>query len=735
MYFSAHDGGVANIVWLAGDTHVVSIGVSDHIAVQWRCLYDGSKEEAEIFSKKEEGAGDKLLTSATRSLGGQDYSDALIPRSSDIFGKVPQWRSALCPPTRREELDVAMVSSAESSAWVHLDHVHGIRLRDSLHSVRYNANGDMLFIVADVAVVALRDQQMQQLIYSGHKAATICLEVNSQGRIAASGDLSRYPEIHLWDACSAEPIATLRNIHKEGITCLSFNPSGDRLVSLGQDPHHCIAIHQSVTRNWDDGFLLATVSTSFEKMLWVLHLDEDEARFPISVGGLSGIQFFRWSNAGVERSIGVFGKENVIQPLLCAVVGKKERREGEDKIVENAEVSLLTGTLSGHIYEWRDGRVVRSVQAYDEPITAMAALGRAKGKKLRSKQQVEEGDIWLATGSGDGLVKIWSCNLKQLYMINIFLFYPAPADLHCHLLQCNAANSRLAIGVKSGELYETTLLTKSYTCLLQGHQSMQLMGLACNPVNEDEYATAGDDGQVIVWSISIKSCLRKALVEAATRCVVYSEDGKRLAVGLGGNEKSSSRDGTFVILEAHSLQVLYEDRKAKKAINDARWTSAAFNVLLFASADGKVYLHDAISYELLRTIAAPSGSSITHIDLSREGIFVRLTTADEELFDAKVKDGSIAANPILTQDVVWSSYHCPYYWQTQGTLFLLFLSKVWFKLLHRSVEVFNGGRVRHCDRCLPLAATRRGLLSERRLEIVRLPLHRLRGTVSASLSA
>ena len=49
-----------------------------------------------------------------------------------------------------------------------------------------------------------------QVVYDGHKHSVLSLDVDSTGNIAATGEGSRNPELHLWDARSAQHILTVR---------------------------------------------------------------------------------------------------------------------------------------------------------------------------------------------------------------------------------------------------------------------------------------------------------------------------------------------------------------------------------------------------------------------------------------------------------------------------------------------------------------------------------------------
>ena len=599
----------------------------DHIVIQWKCVYDTSKELGDFDAKLNASEDFSVL-------GGHEYKDSAIERTSDNYGKVQHWRSSICPPTKNiDEILLPPVVKAD------LEQVHGVRISDTHHSVRYNANGNLVFIIGSLGVIQ-SSALHQQLFYQQHRHPLVSISVTLDGLFAASGEVHEDPEIHIWDACNAYSISRFHGLHRKSITCLAFNQSGGSLVSLGQDPMNSIVILRSPSCKWEDAFVVCSMSTCFEKMLWVLYFDENP--YPICVGGKGGLLFYRTGVAGAERKKGVFGKDKVMQPLVCGTQG----------LSDGHSTSIITGTVSGHLYEWRDEQIVRSVSAHDMTIASVANLGR-----------------WgYATGATDGMVKVWSTDLKQLYTINLLQFIPVPVDMSVYILQANLRHTKLAIGMKSGELYEFALLSRSNQVVNQGHGSLQLHSISACPTNPDEYATAGDDGSVIIWSIERKSCVRRVEIDAASRAMAWSNDGSKIVVGIGGNPGILAKDGAFMILDASTLQIIFEDRKSKRMITDAAWAGGEYAIIALSSADGKVYLHDSVTYDLKKVIAVPNIQTvIKRIDLSNDGQYLRMGT-EAGLFVVVTSDGSVASDPKDTRDVNWLTFGSTYDWLTQGTL-------------------------------------------------------------------
>lgn len=202
-----------------------------------------------------------------------------------------------------------------------------------------------------------------------------------------------------------------------------------------------------------------------------------------------------------------------------------------------------------------------------------------------------------------------------------------------------------------------------------------------NPTNHDEYVTVGDDGVVRVWSLSQRRCLRRSTVEVAGRCAGWSPDGTHIAIGIGGDPTMNTKDGAIMILASNSLDVIFEDRKAKFTISDVKYSPSG-TVLVVVSRDGKVYLHDCTSenaaqqYRLLTVIPLElKDAFVTHIDFNTSSTILKLSTSTCELLHYDLGEypyQSAQVIPLATtvRDESWATNHVPYGWLIKGIVFV-----------------------------------------------------------------
>jgi len=626
---AGHSGPISQVAWLAGDGTIITIGTKDHCVLQWKCIFDTTRESGD------EG-GLSCEDSEVDRDAGHEVKESDIVRTTDNFGKVQQWSTSIAPPSDPVDDDTTVPGVVPE-----LDFVHGARLSDCRQTVCYNDDGHTVYIVANFGVIFDRDSQVQH-VYQGHANGLISLAVDSAGKVAATGELHKNPELHLWDARTAEKICKFQGLHRRGITSLAFSASSEFLVSLGQDVMHSVVVLRSPSGRWTDGHVLCSSSVSPSKMLWALHVQDNE--FPVIVGGAGTIFFFRPSGVTMERTRGVFGKRRKLQPVLCAVQGEPVTGGGTA-----GQSAILTGTVTGHIYVWENQKVTSTITAHDSPIFAIAKLRRG-----------------YATAGKDGLVKLWSARLQQVHTYNLQTFSPTPNAPPCHALSCNLLGTRIAVGMRSGEIYEISLATHSNIMLVEGHSYRELHALDTNPQVGDEYATLGDDGVLRVWSYQLRTCIRRANVEAAGRALTYSPDGTKIFIGLGGDPTQATKDGAFMVLDNRSLEILFEDRKAKLYITDIKFSPSG-EIVAMASADSRVYLHSARDYAHLSTIDTPSKTcAVTRVDFSLDGLLLRLSTSLDELFHFTIETREVITAPLAVRDVHWTSNNCPYTWFSQG---------------------------------------------------------------------
>lgn len=66
----------------------------------------------------------------------------------------------------------------------------------------------------------------QQKYYQGHQAKISCLTRHPSRFVVATGEVKEYPQIHVWDCQSREPLSILSTSHLGGVIQIAFSPEG-----------------------------------------------------------------------------------------------------------------------------------------------------------------------------------------------------------------------------------------------------------------------------------------------------------------------------------------------------------------------------------------------------------------------------------------------------------------------------------------------------------------------------
>lgn len=676
---TGHAGPISAIGWSAGDGRVFTLGAKDHVILQWKVVYDEARESGDEGGKScedsevEKDGGRGLKAVARKRTANTGVTTKLVPSASpapkkDTSGAgvkaeksqsapltLPPWTEAICQPSK-EVVESPLLPDDR----LEIDYVHGVRTQDARQSIRYNQDGNTVHLAAACAVVYDRST-LQQRIYGGHKNPIISIDIDASGKFAATGELHDNPAVHIWDARTTKMITTVDSIHRNGIISLAFSATAEYLATLGQDSGYSLVVLRSATRRWADCYVAYTTAVWHRKMLWVMYIEANP--FPVVCGGEGAMLFFRQAGKGAERTKGTFGKKRRIQPILCAALGQTM----SDTVNGGLQTSIVTGTVTGDLLVWFNQKVIQAVPAHQAPIFAVARVGH-------------DG---LASAGKDGLIKMWDRGLQCIYTYNLETFSPPPFGpniVHALTVNRNSGSNRLLVGTKGGSVYEISIPTHSSVLLMESHAQNELYGLHTNPTNPDEYVTVGDDGYLRIWSISLHQCIKRTCLDFAARAVSWSLDGSYLVVGLGGDPRANTKDGAFMILDGQTLDLILEDRRAKQFITDIKFHPGGPNVggsagnfesttsvFVMLSVDGKVYLHDAKTYKLLRSISLPTRSrGLTRVDFSVDGTILRVATDADELIHFRTIDGEVIASPTGVRDVQWRTATCPNTWLTQG---------------------------------------------------------------------
>ena len=585
-----HVGVIRRMAWVAGDSHLITVGGLDRTVCVWRfepdiAETDDSMSHQDACLEEYDDAIDADAGCAMAAAIDRAFKtiNARFVASRDtrqttgnLESATSAWISAIVPPSNLEQED-----PGAPQLRLRLDFAHGQRSDDTRKCAGYNAKGGIVYVCGALGVVydarthsqsfqfhhptgsaptisSLSSAESHAVQGSGALADVSSLAVSYDGKFAASGDQARFPRVRIWDAMTGNSICALPRHLRRGIISLTFSKNGRHLAAIAGDFDHSYALYKTHSGGWEDATRVSFSSGTKSRVFCAGFVGRDA--YPCFVGTRNGAEFV-WPGAcsGIRRQRGLFGDYRCPKvPILCVTraisvatdVGDVRTKSHADRNTDMAAKKMssdtvaLTGTMAGSLYMWIGTSVQDHIlNAHDGPVYAIAATQKR---------------LAYATAGRDGAVKLWSSHLQPLRSFKlaesrISLLTPVAASL------CFRApnETKLLVIARSGEMCELTTYSGGMVLLTEAHarskrHATESHGLDVNPKFGDIYATCGDDSTVRVWSCEARRCIMRVLPDilggAAARSCSWAPDGMHLAVGLGGDPLDKARDGTLVVL-------------------------------------------------------------------------------------------------------------------------------------------------------------------------------------------
>lgn len=555
--------------------------------------------------------------------------------------------------------------------------------------VYYNSSDNIIYSSHHFGHIMHRFDSFQYH-YTSHSPNLITtLAISSSKTIVASGELNLNASIHLWDSSIGMMLCKRDNIHRDAIISLYFSSSDEYLISLGRDNFNSIIVLRSPNHTWrdDDCFTwycmslttclprisLDTSSTSSTSLLWVLFAEKNE--YHSIIGGMNEIYFLKRnpSDQSVSKRKGEFGKGRLIQPLLCGcLVSSQDSKE---------EQEILTGCASGQVYKWSSqGKLLMSITCHEQAITCI--IPQHSLNLPMSSKNTSNSNALLVGGDGCitscivGLIKIWTYDWMNIHTIDLRKF--SSSIVTCTSLALNYSCNKLLIGCQSiiGEaIHEFSLISNCNVVLAQSHSfKTMIKGIACHPLDSNEYCTVGSDGYVKIWNItslmSITTCIKQLKLDYPLFAVQYDPLGEQLIVSIDENVK----DGSYVIINTNTLTIISESRFAKKCITCIEYSPDNSRIVM-TSSDGKVYFHNSkdMSLQYFIDTNMKLHDGIHNIDFSTDGKLVRMNIGayknnaydDEAILYHTLDTKEIYASyKTISNNTQWDSERVPFHFNT-----------------------------------------------------------------------
>ena len=121
-----------------------------------------------------------------------------------------------------------------------------------------------------------------------HEEDIVCLDVYKDNTAATGqqtpGGKSKLVEIYVWEIEHRKILACLKGFHLKGVISVKFSPNGKKLLTIGKDNDHSVAIY-----DWARGKLLATSKVDKARVTCAVWKNNDE----FATSGLKHIKFWK----------------------------------------------------------------------------------------------------------------------------------------------------------------------------------------------------------------------------------------------------------------------------------------------------------------------------------------------------------------------------------------------------------------------------------------------------------
>ena len=623
--------------------YIVTTGKTDRAVYQWKFLPHKFAEG--------DNSGKNPKTHWT------EEAKKPVDRYGDI-GNRP-WQSGLLPPSGGNPVEDK--SPPPNSA--RLKHVFGL----SPKSIFYTRSGDIIYSNAAMGV-KYDKLHHRQSFYFGHAPNKItAVHVDYTGHFVVSGEECNCPQLRVWSASTCNHIATLPKLHRKSIKLVHFSRSANQIVSVGGERNQVVAIWERDHRvgEWQRGRLKCFQSFGKLPIFFAAFSESQQYHgaggHELFTGGASHVTL--WKITGLNL-LPIRTYRQYASPFLLEM-------DREPPVVFAAMLcgalcgpDIVTGSAAGDIFIWHTlrGEVSQYLpKRHAFPISAITSKGEV-----------------IITGDFGSNVKIWNglWDLVQTFSLDNQFEEKLSKIV---TMAMDFSGEICAVTTDKNEVYEISLCGAGgyghKTLLLDSHYYWNLRGLDLHPFDEDIFVTVGDDSSIRIWSIKECRMLRKGKLNAISRAVSWSPDGKFIAIGFGGasaNEVERSLDGSFQILDASSFKVIYHGRNSQQWVTDIRYSPDG-SMLALASFDSKIYVYDALREYVLRSVMKKHNGFVNHIDFSSENDVIMSNSGIFELYFSRINgpnfgdgDDAILLEADDARDLKWPMQTCTLAWHTRG---------------------------------------------------------------------
>lgn len=110
-------------------------------------------------------------------------------------------------------------------------------------------------------------------------------DIIATGQMAAKGK-AKLIDIFIWKSSTLECLGQINGFHRRAVRWLEFSPKGDKLLSIGEDDYHSVAIY-----DWANKKLISSSKIDPDKVFCAVWKSDNE----FATCGMKHVKFFTMS--------------------------------------------------------------------------------------------------------------------------------------------------------------------------------------------------------------------------------------------------------------------------------------------------------------------------------------------------------------------------------------------------------------------------------------------------------
>jgi len=557
-------------------------------------------------------------------------------KSGEALGKIryPQSRKGVYAPSDWDPQKAVQSSSAPDGE-LDLEYVYGYSgIKNTSNNLWYNSEGRAVYYTAGVGIVYDKASNTQRY-FQGHDDDIRCLAMSPCRRLAATGQMGKFPVVCVWDTrgdagTSCRELVRIKHGAVRFVVACTFSPDGNKLATLGADNYHTLSIwdwrKEPPQLLWERGTMNGTPPQVYG-VVWSPHIDQ------VITYGVNHIKFWtieKKGQKGAPCKVGLFGKGRPHTVTSCTVLPSG---------------TVATGNQDGQLCLWQDFKLKEARPAHSKGPPVTRPDGTKAYSGLRCLCLRADGRTLLSAGA-DGSVITWALSADgHLGAMAKTQKVESPNGGRPIFkgLACRPESDEFMAGTHSADIWE---IDKDPEMLVFGHAG-DLYGVCCHPTVPRVFVTACESDKLVFFDIKRRRKLRSLSMGERARCVAFSPSGSHMAVGM--------TSGTIRVLDFKTIEPIFTNKDLTQGVADLKFSPDG-HWLAAASNDTFIDVFDRQKGYAKTVRCAGHSSTVRHIDWSADSRIIQSNSSDYEILYWDPRTGrQVRQNQ---RDTEWDTWTC-----------------------------------------------------------------------------